>query len=153
MKDYKKHGKGMCSINAIGILYLADGSRYEGEFENDAESGTGTAKIHLGIYYYTTRNKYEGEYKDGKRNGQGIYYYANGDKYEGQFSDDKKKGNGTYTYADGSKYEGEWEDDAIEGKGSLHNHLRNLYLFQRRKIHRQLENKRKARQRYAKAQQ
>ena len=41
-------------------------------------------------------NKYEGEWQDDKPNGHGTFIWADGDKYEGEYRNDKPNGHGTY---------------------------------------------------------
>ena len=133
--DRKKHGKGTfyCAngskyegeyqddkINGKGTYYYADGDKYEGEFKNDKINGKGT-------YYFSSGSKYEGEFKDDKRNGKGIYHYADGNKYEGEFKDDKINGNGTFYWVDGNKYVGEWKDEKLDGKGIYYWHNGDKY--------------------------
>ena len=78
-----------------------------------------------GIYTYPDGSKYEGDWEDNKKHGKGIYYYNNelwkGDKYEGDWENDNQHGKGIYYYNNepikGDKYEGEWQDNKRHGKG------------------------------------
>ena len=50
----------------------------------------------LGKYYYVDGSKYEGEWDNNMRNGQGVQYCCDGSKYDGEWKDDKKHGKGIY---------------------------------------------------------
>jgi len=95
-----------------GTLTYADGSKYEGQWKDDKQHGSGTLTFANG-------DKYEGQWKDDKQHGSGTYIFADGEKYEGQWKDDKKHGSGTYTFASGNKYEGQWKDDKKHGSGTF----------------------------------
>ena len=83
----------------LGIFYLPDGDKYEGEWKNDKKEGKGTISIsnyslflnldygyihffhyifpllfiiYLGIFYYVSGSKYDGEFKNGNREGRGT---------------------------------------------------------------------------------
>ena len=49
---------------------------YIGQKRNGKKEG-------YGILYWANGNRYEGEWKNGKKEGYGILYWANGDRYEG----------------------------------------------------------------------
>ena len=73
----------VCIVTAEGKIdryyTFADGSSFEGTFENDA------------------------------KNGEGVYRYANGDVYVGQFSNNNIHGTGTIYRLSGGSYTGEFE--------------------------------------------
>jgi len=57
-----------------------------------------------GVINLANGERYVGEWKDEKFHGQGTYTWPNGDKYVGEWKDDKKHGYGTlYIKASGRK--------------------------------------------------
>lgn len=95
-----------------GVYFWKDGSRYEGNFENDKMSGKGKR-------YYSKGNVYEGDFLEGKKQGMGTMTFVNGDKYVGQWEYDDMSGQGNYTWATGDSYSGRFERDERVGKGTL----------------------------------
>lgn len=65
---------------------MADGSYYEGEFDQGEIDGHGMR------YYAVTRNFYCGEFSAGELHGQGVMNYADGSTYEGTWADNKREG-------------------------------------------------------------
>ena len=65
---------------------------------------------------YNDGSKYEGEWNNDKRHGKGILTSTPSNnnqnliliRYEGDFVNDKKEGKGFAIYSNGDKYEGEW---------------------------------------------
>ena len=118
-----------------GTHTLADGDKYEGEWQDNRWHGSGTITWKSGGWYtgqfkmgerlgYGTQTfangiKYEGEWQDGVAHGSGTMTWKSGAWYTGQYNMGMRHGHGTKTFADGGRYEGEWEDDQFEGKGSL----------------------------------
>lgn len=75
--DYNAHGQ----RNGKGHLKIADGTIYEGTFNNGVICGIG--KLTEG----TSGDVYEGEFFEGKKHGLGKETYkASGDTYEGEYS-------------------------------------------------------------------
>jgi hypothetical protein len=70
---------------------------------------------------YADGSKYEGEFNDGNINGKGIMTYADQSKYEGEWNNNRRVGKGTMTYANanGDKYVGEWKNGMYNGRGEL----------------------------------
>ena len=85
-----------------------NGDVFEGKF-NRMREGVGT-------YTYADGSVYEGGWQDGLHHGKGTKRFPNGDVYEGDFQSDKRHGKGTYTYASGNVYQGEWKEGEKEGK-------------------------------------
>lgn len=91
-----------------------------GEWRNNVKNGKGT-------YSYNDGDRYEGEWKDDARSGTGKFFntalgtthYAEGGKYEGQYIDDMKSGKGKMEFPNGDVYDGNWEYNEIQGEGSL----------------------------------
>ena len=98
-----------------GILFLANGVIYEGEFKNDYLEGYGIA-----IYIDA---KYEGEFKNDKKDGRGKLYYYIGSNYEGEFKNGKTDGYGIVSFPNGDIYEGEFRNGIFNGYGIFYSHL------------------------------
>jgi hypothetical protein len=107
----KAHGK--------GIMKLANGEEYEGEFIQD-QWGQGK-----GRYKYANSAVYEGDWVQGKRHGFGTFIFPNGNKFSGDWFNDVQDGNGQFVYIsdpEGRKlstaetFEGEWKDGEIVSK-------------------------------------
>ena len=65
---------------------MADGSYYEGEFEDGEIQGHGYR------YFAINKNTYSGEFCQGEMNGQGVMHYGNGSVYEGQWYRNRREG-------------------------------------------------------------
>jgi hypothetical protein len=113
--------------------------KYEGNFENDLENGTGKFDD-LDLYRH-----YEGEFKNGKAEGKGILndkknktvfkgifkngslngpgeiVYRNDDKYVGEVKNNKPDGKGkfTYSYDRYSTYDGGFKEGMKHGEGAI----------------------------------
>ena len=87
----------------IGTYISPTGTRYEGEWENDGASGQG-------VCVYADGRRYEGEFKEGLRHGKGILISPEGDRFEGEFENDLAHGEGIYTWGDGVRSEGEFRE-------------------------------------------
>jgi hypothetical protein len=103
-KYWKKEGK--------GILYLADGNKYEGCFKDDKMHGRGRL-INIEGYYY------EGEFKNNQANGYGKYYNLDGTNFIGYWKDDLQNGSGEEVFFDGSRYEGNYVNGIKHGLGKF----------------------------------
>ena len=127
----------------IGTMEYNDGTKYEGEWNNDKQHGKGifraipTNNNHLmlikyegdfvndkkegkGVAIYSNGDKYEGEWKNNKQYGRGIVIYSSGGRYEGDWAEGKFNGLGTYYLRNGEKYEGKFEDNRYNGYGKFH---------------------------------
>lgn len=71
---------------------------------------TGDCKNGEGVYAYADGSKYEGLFQDGKIEGQGTFFFPNGDKYVGQFQAGYSHGQGTLYHADGTRTSGKWQN-------------------------------------------
>ena len=89
--------------HGVGTYISPTGTRYEGEWENDGASGHG-------VCHYADGMKYDGEFESGERHGKGILISPEGDRYEGQFKYDLVNGEGIYTWGDGVRSEGEFRE-------------------------------------------
>ena len=95
-----------------GILFLAQGSKYEGSFINNQFSGRGRLIKSSGDYY-------EGEFIDNKANGFGKLVNLNGGIYIGNWENDKQNGKGEEIFSDGSRYEGSYSKGNKHGLGKM----------------------------------
>jgi hypothetical protein len=89
--------------HGIGTYISPTGTRYEGEWENDGASGHG-------VCHYADGMKYDGQFESGERHGKGVLISPEGDCYEGQFKYDLVNGEGIYTWGDGVRSEGEFRE-------------------------------------------
>jgi hypothetical protein len=125
-KDWQREG--------YGVLYMIDGSVYEGCFKANIMEGRGRLLNVEGFYYEGDflENKangfgkfvsldgisYVGYWKNEKQNGFGEELYPDGSKYEGNFENGKKSGKGKFIWTDGPQYEGDFYNNDIHGYGS-----------------------------------
>ncbi len=65
---------------------MADGSFYEGSFENGEITGHGYRT------WVHTKNSYTGQFERGEMCGSGVMLYGNDDKYEGGWQNNKREG-------------------------------------------------------------
>lgn len=72
------------------MIWLKDGSKYEGDWKNGNRHGKG--KFTYGESNEFAGDIIEGYYMEDSRNGQGIYYYKNGNYDIGTWQNHKKHG-------------------------------------------------------------
>ncbi len=118
--------RGDCA-NGRGIFAYPDGSRYEGDFQDNYPEGTG-------VFYYPNGDQYMGEFTKGLQNGKGKLRYADGKVKSGQWREGEflstqsvptkgcikgncQSGFGTYIFKDDALYEGAFKNGLPEGKG------------------------------------
>ena len=92
------------------ICNYADGSEYQGEWQDGKRHGTGT-------YIYPTGTRYEGEWENDEASGHGVCHYADGMKYDGQFENGERHGKGVLISPEGDRYEGQFKYDLLNGEG------------------------------------
>jgi len=92
------------------ICNYADGSEYQGEWQDGKRHGTGT-------YISPTRTRYEGEWENDEASGHGVCHYADGMKYDGQFENGERHGKGVLISPEGDRYEGQFKYDLLNGEG------------------------------------
>ena len=78
--DIKTQVKSSSIKRAKELLRYADGSTYEGYFENNKRCGKG-------VYKWKNGNSYDGDWLDDKRTGRGVYRFSTGNIFEGDFLD------------------------------------------------------------------
>lgn len=100
-----RHGHGIMS-------YAATGDVYEGYFQNDEITGSGTFK-------YANGDVYVGSFINSLKHGQGTFTYANGNSYVGNFENDVRSGKGVFKWASGASYDGYFKDDLKDGYGVM----------------------------------
>ena len=101
-KEKGYHGRVICNY--------ADGSEYQGEWQDGKRHGIGT-------YISPTGTRYEGEWKDDGANGHGVCHYADGMKYDGEFESGERHGKGILISPEGDRYEGQFKYDLVHGEG------------------------------------
>ena len=72
----------------------------------------------FGTYAYGNGTKYVGEFRNDARNGKGTFTYPDGANYVGDFVDNEKKGQGTFTWPNGAKYVGTFSNGTANGQGT-----------------------------------
>jgi len=92
------------------ICNYADGSEYQGEWQDGKRHGIGT-------YISPTGTKYEGEWENDEASGHGVCHYADGMKYDGQFENGERHGKGVLISPEGDRYEGQFKYDLLNGEG------------------------------------
>lgn len=65
---------------------MADGSFYEGQFQDGEIQGHGFRR------WASSRNEYTGQFVKGELMGHGVMAYGNGNRYEGQWLNNAKEG-------------------------------------------------------------
>ena len=73
-------------MHGTGCLKFADGSMYEGAFENHKRQGEGKFTFADGVSFY------EGAWKDGQQDGEGIYSNKDGVKRKGRWNKGIREG-------------------------------------------------------------
>ncbi|KAL0232101.1 hypothetical protein PCE1_003097 [Barthelona sp. PCE] len=135
------------------LEYAENGCIYEGEFdEQNKRSG-------FGSYIYGDGTKYEGEWQNDVQHGEGVMHFANGnvfkgifvggsmsegelnlkndngstDLYQGQFQNNKFHGNGKYAFNTENTviYTGEWENGLRHGMGTVEYYNKEGELFEK----------------------
>lgn len=50
----------------------------------------------IGVLYYANGEKYDGEWDGGSICGKGVFYFASGEKYDGEWRENKESGKGSF---------------------------------------------------------
>ena len=102
-----------------GIMEYNDGTKYDGEWNNDKQYGKGVFTVsNTSNNHNLILMRYEGDFVNDKKEGKGIAIYSNGDKYEGEWKNNKQYGWGVVTYSSGGRYEGDWANGKFNGLGT-----------------------------------
>lgn len=118
-------GKWNVNPDGYGVYTLADGTRYEGEWEQgkliQEITKDDQTKLYHGIYVLSGGAAYIGTWTETwfswNRIGQGTMYYSDGGVYAGEWGNDMRNGQGILTWPDGNQYEGGFVEDVITGYG------------------------------------
>ena len=129
----------------ILIVFLEDGSIYEGEYKNGKPNGKGS------MTSFDNKTIYDGDWVNGKREGNGKliisdeYNYTGpfendlfsgsggvlcdnkGNIYEGDFEKGKFEGYGHYKMSNGDTYIGEFKGGLFHGKGQFNDKEGNIF--------------------------
>lgn len=97
-RDDKPHGH--------GILYSGKNEIIECRFEKGAVPNKCKVKIMMADGSY-----YDGGYENHRRDGQGTCSYPNGELYEGAWEKDKRCGRGKMRFHGGMVYQGRFAED------------------------------------------
>ncbi len=85
---------------------MPDGTKYEGEINDNLATG-------IGQCWYADGSYYQGFFEKNKRSGKGEFKFPGGkDHYVGEFFDNERHGEGEMHYEDGTIYKGPWERDS-----------------------------------------
>ena len=94
-------------FDGVGTFNYSTGTVYEGEWDNNAMSGSGTLTVpNLG--------EYVGEFANGQKDGIGRFSWDDGSFYQGEWHEDKLNGDGEYQTKDGAVYKGKFKDNKLE---------------------------------------
>ncbi|XP_072229033.1 radial spoke head 10 homolog B [Leuresthes tenuis] len=125
-------------MDGFGVITLATGLKYEGEFVSNMPMGRGTytwpdGSTYTGEVYNGVRHgmgtykcarsslSYTGQWAKGKWHGKGTAYY-NEDKtswYKGDWVMNNREGWGVRCYPSGNIYSGEWKNNTRHGEGTM----------------------------------
>ncbi|KRX06271.1 Protein kinase-like domain [Pseudocohnilembus persalinus] len=103
-----------------GTFIYENGSKYEGNFENDLKNGYGKQTYLNGTY--------EGNWVKNQKNGHGKFTWLNNDTYIGQWVNDQKEGQGEIIYNTQEKYQGQFKQNEFHGIGKF-THQNGSYYF------------------------
>ncbi|CAM9284968.1 unnamed protein product [Chrysoparadoxa australica] len=96
---------------SMGVFFLDMGEKYEGEHDDQGRFNG------QGRYTYANGSVYNGQWQNHKRNGWGTFTSVSGERYKGPWVDDKRHGQkATQTFDSGDTVEGSFANDKIQGK-------------------------------------
>ena len=72
-----------------------------------------------GMKIFDNGTKYEGNFEDDKINGMGIYYFKNGSSWEGNSVNGNKHGIGKLTDSNGNVKEVEYKNDVLVNNDNI----------------------------------
>jgi len=98
--------------DGTGMMVLANGERYEGEYADGKKHG-------VGLQFWSNGDLFLGQWMSDKMSGNGCYLNAGGVRYYGAFVAGKRHGDGRLTWLDGSTYVGQFSEGARAGHGTL----------------------------------
>mmetsp|Transcript_71375 Transcript_71375/g.140148 ORF Transcript_71375/g.140148 Transcript_71375/m.140148 type:complete len:159 (+) Transcript_71375:114-590(+) len=101
-------------VFGTGEFAMPDGSRYSGEFMDNA----GIKCRHGNGSYTIGQEIYTGAWENDMMNGEGEYRFGSGAVYQGTFRNNLFEGLGTYTFPEGTTYTGSWRGNKMHGYGT-----------------------------------
>ncbi len=120
------HGQTLDGIpEGNGILKMASGGRYEGEFKAGQYHGEGTLEFPRileesgkagGVHIIS---RFKGSWKRGMMDGEGHLTVGNGDEYRGRFKGDLYHGKGRLVSRNGDIMEGNWRCGFLFSEGNI----------------------------------
>lgn len=113
MKVITQYGTRYTSIS-VGVMTMASGTIYKGEFKANRRCGQGMLKIRSS-HSKGNGDIYTGAFADDHFDGFGVLELADGSSYAGYFSRSVYHGTGTWKDIDGISYAGEWLQGAKHG--------------------------------------
>ena len=90
-----------------------NGDKYTGQFKNGKRHGRGIRKNADGSVF-------EGNYEEDQPSGQGKYTWADGESYDGAWKNGLFHGMGIKKLPDGTVYDGLWDMGLPKGLGVCH---------------------------------
>ena len=108
------HASGRNFLHAFADVH-GTGDRYRGEFVFNDENEL--VRWGQGVLQYANGSVYEGQWQDGAREGLGRLIHGTGDAYEGEWRGDKANGYGIFSNLQGYRFEGQWKEDCQDGLG------------------------------------
>jgi 1-phosphatidylinositol-4-phosphate 5-kinase len=91
---------------------VSSADTFTGGLRDDLPHGFGT-------YTWADGSRYEGDWDEGVRTGRGVYVWPSASRYEGEWLAGRMHGQGSFTSPDGTRYEGGWLNDLKHGLGTL----------------------------------
>ena len=90
---------------------VSSADTFTGGLRDDLPHGFGT-------YTWADGSRYEGDWEEGVRTGRGVYVWPSASRYEGDWLAGRMHGQGSFTSPDGTRYEGGWLNDLKHGLGA-----------------------------------
>ena len=100
--DYTGDTNASGQAHGYGEMIFDNCDRYSGTYANNR-------KVE-GVYVWANGTRYEGQWQEGRMYGNGIYTWVNGDVYEGQWENSVMHGQGKFADTNGAVFIGEWKN-------------------------------------------
>eukprot|EP00286_Rhodomonas_abbreviata_P012787 CAMPEP_0181327230 /NCGR_PEP_ID=MMETSP1101-20121128/21974_1 /TAXON_ID=46948 /ORGANISM="Rhodomonas abbreviata, Strain Caron Lab Isolate" /LENGTH=312 /DNA_ID=CAMNT_0023435843 /DNA_START=279 /DNA_END=1213 /DNA_ORIENTATION=+ len=94
------------------LIYSGDDSEGRTEFRGEFVCG---ARHGYGTLTWADGSRYEGDWQNDKPCGLGVEVFNDQSRYEGKFVNDQRHGLGQYTSAKGTLFKGKWEVGQLHG--------------------------------------
>ena len=82
-------------------------------------SGATQQKCGQGMFTYADGSVFEGRFENDKREGEGTFTWVNGGQYVGSYRADMRDGYGVYEAPHGAVYRGQWKNNLRHGQGTM----------------------------------